>query len=98
MPHPSTTAKADTVTFRVDPALKSELARLAEQNDQSLGELLRELARERVALERRREFETEARRQSLAIAERARDPGTDEHSLMRELEAELADPGGEWQA
>lgn len=98
MRHPSTTPKADTVTFRVDPALKAELTRFAAQNDKSLGELLRELARERVDLERRREFEAEARRQSLAIAERARDPGTDEHAIMRELEVELADPGDEWKA
>lgn len=98
MTHTSATTKANTVTFRVDPALKAELARLAERNDQSLGELLRELARERIALERRRAFAAEARRQSLAIAERARDPSTDEHALMRELEAELADPGDEWKA
>ncbi|MGH7340788.1 MAG: ribbon-helix-helix protein, CopG family [Candidatus Rokuibacteriota bacterium] len=86
------------MTFRVDPALKAELTRLAAKDDKPLGELLRELARERVERERRREFEAEARRQSLAIAERARDPSTDEHALMRELEAELAEPGDEWKA
>jgi len=32
------------------------------------------------------------------IAERARDPSADEHALLRELEAELADPGDEWKA
>jgi Cd2+/Zn2+-exporting ATPase len=42
--------------------------------------------------------DSEARRQSLAIADRARDPSTDEHAIMRELEAELADPGDEGQA
>jgi predicted transcriptional regulator len=98
MPNTSTLPKVDTVTFRVDPALKAELTRLAARSDQSLGQLLRQLARERVERERRREFEAEARRQSLSIAERARDPNTDEHALMRELEAELADPGDEWTA
>jgi hypothetical protein len=41
---------------------------------------------------RRRErhrFEAEARRQSLAVAERARDPNSDEAAIMREIDAEL---------
>jgi hypothetical protein len=52
--------------------------------------------RARAEQERRREFEAEVHRQTLAIGERARDPSTDEHALMRELEAELAKPGDEW--
>jgi hypothetical protein len=75
--------KADTVSFRIDPALKAELAKLARQDRKSLGELLRELARERVQLERWRKFEAEARRQSLEIAERSRDPESDEAEVMR---------------
>lgn len=88
--------KADTVTFRLDSALKTELTRLAERSDRSLGELLRELARERVEQERRRALQAEARRQSMAIAERARDPNTDEYAMMRELEAEAASIADEW--
>jgi hypothetical protein len=37
----------------------------------------------------RRAFKAEARRQSLAIAQRARDPNSDEYAIMREIEAEL---------
>lgn len=89
MPHATTAHNGESVTFRLDPVLKAELMRLAEQDNKSLGELLRELARERVAREQRRLYEAEARRQSLAIAERAARPGTDEYAIMRELEADL---------
>lgn len=88
--------KADSVTFRIDPSLKAELSRLAERDRKSLGELLRDLARERVKLEHRRAFEAEARRQSLEAAAAARDPGTDEAAVMRELEADLAEFSDEW--
>ena len=37
----------------------------------------------------RRVFEAEARRQSLAIAERAKDPNSVEYAVMREIEADL---------
>jgi hypothetical protein len=89
MPRTTTVHKGESVTFRLDPVLKAELIRLAEQDDKSLGELLRELARERVAREQHRRFEVEARRQSAAIAEHATRPGTDEYAIMRELEADL---------
>jgi predicted transcriptional regulator len=95
MTHASTTRKADTVTFRIDPDLKVELTRVAERDSRSLGELLRELIRTRVEAERRREFEAEAQRQSQAIAERALDPATDEYAMMQELEADLEQSTGE---
>jgi hypothetical protein len=37
----------------------------------------------------RHAFETEAHRQSLAIAARAADPKSDEHAALEELEADL---------
>ena len=80
-------AKGDTVTFRLDPVLKAELTRLAEQDHKSLGELLRQLAGEHVERERRRTFEAEARRQSLLIAAHAGDPNSDEAEMMRWIEA-----------
>jgi len=86
MTHIGALPKGDTVTFRLDPELKAELTRLAEQDHKSLGELLRELAGERVERERRRVFEAEARRQSLLIAERAGDPNSDEAEVMRWIE------------
>ncbi len=100
MPRTTTNPKADTVTFRIDPALKAALAKLAEQEAKPLGELMRELVRERVEHKRRRDFEAEARRQSEAIAARARDPGTDEHAVMRGIDAELEQDelADEWKA
>ncbi len=78
---------AETVTFRIDPDLKAALAELAEAESKPVGALMRELVRERVAQQRRRAFETEARRQSRLIAAAARDPDSDEAAVMRELEA-----------
>ena len=95
MARPTAIQRGDTVSFHLDPALKVELAKLARQDRKSLGELLRELVRDRVRLERRRKFEAEARRQSLEIAERSRDPDSDEAEVMRFIEG-AADTEG-WQ-
>ena len=48
----------------------------------------------------RRVFEAEAHRQSLAIAERAKDPNSVEYAVMREIEADLDRDyfAGEWKA
>ncbi len=48
----------------------------------------------------RRVFEAAARRQSLASAERAKDPNSDEYAVLREIEADLDrdDFAGEWKA
>jgi hypothetical protein len=79
--------KDETVTFRIAPALKAAFAEIAEQEHKPLGELLRQMIRELVEQKRRREFEAEARRQSLLLAEAARDPNSDEAAIMRELDA-----------
>lgn len=88
--------KAETVTFRIDSALKAALAEVADEEAKPLGELMRELVRARVEQRRRREFEAEARRQSLAAAAAARDPSSDEAQVLRELEADLAEFSDEW--
>jgi len=49
-----------------------------------------------LAVEHRRAFEAEARRQSLEAAAAARDPHSDEHTVMHELEADLDEFGDEW--
>jgi hypothetical protein len=41
-------SKAETVTFRIDPALKAAFAEIAERESKPVGELLRELVRARV--------------------------------------------------
>lgn len=79
--------KDETVTFRIAPALKAAFAEIAEQERKPVGELLREMVRARIEQKQRREFEAEARRQSLLLAEAARDPNSDEAAIMRELDA-----------
>jgi hypothetical protein len=87
MARTSTDPKADIITFRIPPALKQAFAEIAEEEAKPIGALLRELVHERVEQKRRREFEAEARRQSLLLAEAARDPNSDEAVLMRRLDA-----------
>ncbi len=96
MPRTATDPKADTLTFRIPPALKADLAAIAETEAKPIGALLRELVHERVAREQRRRFEAEARRQSLEASAVARDPKSDEAAVMRELDAELNEFGDEW--
>ncbi len=96
MPRTSAAPKVETLTFRLEPALKASLAKIAGEEHKPIGELLRELVRERVERKRRLVFEAEARRQSMAAAALARDPNTDEAAVMRELEADLAGFADEW--
>ncbi len=88
--------KVETVTFRIDAVLKTAFAQIAAEESKPLGELLRELVRDRVERSARREFEAEARRQSLEAAAAAQDPRSDEAAVMRELEAELEGFSDEW--
>jgi hypothetical protein len=96
----SNVSKGETFTFRLDQALKAALTRSAAEAHMQPAELVRELVRSHLTRQARRAFEAEARRQSLAIAERARHSGGDEAELMRDLEAHLErdDFGGEWKA
>jgi hypothetical protein len=96
MPRASPALKAEVLTFRIDPSLKREVTRIARTEHKPVGELLRELVQERVALKRRREFEAEARRQCLLLAAAAQDPNSDEAAVMRELEADLEEFADEW--
>ena len=96
MARTSTDAKADILTVRIPPALKAAFAEIAEQEAKPVGELLRELIRQRVEEKQRREFEAEARRQCLLLNEAARDLNSDEAQVMRELEADLEEFAKEW--
>jgi|SRR5437763_14349617 predicted DNA-binding protein len=80
-------SKAEIMTFRISPALKAALSEIAVEEAKPVGELLRELIERRVKEKERLEFEAEARRQSLLIAEAAKDPNSDEAQVMRELDA-----------
>jgi predicted transcriptional regulator len=96
MPRTDRTLKAETLTFRIDPALKAAVTRIASLERKPVGELLRELVRDRVERRRRRAFEAEARRQSLAAAAVARDPNSDEAAVLREIDAEFDAIANEW--
>jgi hypothetical protein len=87
--------KLETVTFRIDAVLKTALAEAAAEEAKPVGELLRELVRERVEQKRRREFEAEARRQSLEAAA-ATLLHSGEAEVLRELDADLAEFRDEW--
>lgn len=87
MPRTTTDPKADSLTFRIPPALKADLAAIAEKEAKPIGEVLRELIRDRIKQDRCREFEAEARRQCLEANAAAQDPNSDEYAVMRELEA-----------
>ncbi len=88
--------KVETVTFRIDSALKTAFAQIAAEESKPVGELLRELVRDRVEGKVRREFEAEARRQSFEAAAAAQDPRSDEAAVLRELKAELEEFSDEW--
>jgi len=92
--------KETTFNFRLDAELKSEFTAATDADHQTAAEVLRRFMRTYVEQKRRRKFNTEARRQSLAIAARAIDPGSDEHATMRELDAELDSDAfwAEWKA
>ena|SRR5579863_2090415 len=80
-------SEVEMVTFRMDRRLKTAIADIAEEEAKPLGELLRELVHDRVEARRRREFAAEARRQSLLLAETARQPAGEEAAIMKELDA-----------
>ncbi|MGH9382503.1 MAG: ribbon-helix-helix protein, CopG family [Thermoanaerobaculia bacterium] len=86
MPRTTAPAKPHVVTFRIDPRMKADLEELAERESRPVGEVLRELVREHVDRQRRREFEAEAHRQSLELAAAARDPDSDEAAMLRQLD------------
>jgi hypothetical protein len=100
MPRTSQHPKETSFNLRIDPALKAAFTEAAEAEDKPAAQVVREFMRAYVAHRRRKAFEAEARRQSMAIAQRARDPSTDEYAVMREIEAELDrdDFAGEWTA
>jgi len=96
MARTSSAPKDETFTFRIEPALKTAFTRIAGEERKPVGELLRELVRERVERRRRRAFESEARRQSMEAAAAARDPDSDEAAMLRWLDANLAELADEW--
>ncbi len=87
MPHAARRPKDGTFNFRIDPALKAAFTRVTEAEDKPAAQVLRDFMRAYVARRDRQDFLAEARRQSLAVAARARDPESDEAQSLAELEA-----------
>jgi predicted DNA-binding protein len=83
--------KEQTFNFRVDPALKAAFIAASETADKPAAQILRDFMRAYVRRGERLAFAAEASRQSLAIAARAREPGSDEAAVMREIADELED-------
>ncbi len=100
MPRTSHHPKESSFNFRIDPVLKAEFTAATEAADKPAAQVLREFMRVYVQRRRHRAFTAEARRQSREAAERARDPGSDEYVVMREIAAELDrdDFAAEWKA
>lgn len=87
MPRTSQHPKAETFNFRIDPALKAAFTAATEAEDRPAAQVLRDFMRAYVKRRERQMFLDAARRQSLAIAERSRDPGTDDYASLLELDA-----------
>jgi hypothetical protein len=87
MPRITQHPKAETFNFRIDPDLKAAFTAATEAEDRPAAQVLRDFMRAYVKRNARRGFLEEAHRQSLAIAERSRDPGTDDYESLQELDA-----------
>jgi len=91
MPRVSQHPKDTSFNLRIDPNLKAAFAKAAEAEDKPAAQVVRDFMRAYVKQRERRVFEAQARRDSLAVADAARDPTSDEAQVMRELEAHMDD-------
>lgn len=80
------------------PALKAAFTQAAESEDRPAAQLLRDFMRAYVEGQKRKVFEGEARRQSLAVAKRARNPESDEATSLKELDILFNEDQLEWKA
>lgn len=96
MPRTSRNPKEESFNFRVDPSLKAEFQAATEAVDKPAAQVLRDFMRAYIERRKRRDFAAEAHHQSVAIAARAADPGSDEAAIMRELDAHLDELADDW--
>ncbi len=92
MPRASQHPKETSFNLRIDPALKAAFTRATEAEDKPAAQVVRDFMRAYVRARERRAFAVQARRDSLVIKAAASDPNSDEAQVMREIEAEMADP------
>lgn len=93
MARSSQNPKETSFNLRIDPALKAAFTAAAEADDKPAAQLVRDFMQAYVRRRKRLAFEAEAGRQSRLVAEASADPRSDDHSVMREIEAELEDEG-----
>lgn len=74
-------AKGQLLNFRIDPELRAQFAKAAEDQNRPVAEVLRQLMRAYVAAAEKRRLAVEARRQSQLIA-----ASPDEVEVMRWIE------------
>jgi predicted DNA-binding protein len=84
------------LNFRLGLSCKEALERLAEEQDKPVSQLVREVVETYVADQARAAWEAEARRQAAALAEAARDPGSEEADMLRFLDASLEEFAKTW--
>ncbi len=89
MPTTTQHPKEATFNFRIDPTLKAAFTAAAEAADRPAAQLLRDFMRSYVQQSQRLVSRAEARRQSRAIAARAKDPRSDDYAVMQEIAADL---------
>jgi hypothetical protein len=92
MPRTRQHPKEASFNLRIDPSLKAAFIAATEAENKPAAQVVREFMRAYVKQRQRRAFEEDARRQSLEVAKAAMNPESDEAQVMREIEAELADP------
>jgi len=95
MPRTTQHPKETSFNMRIDAHLKDAFTKATEADDRPAAQVVRTFMRAYVKQRERRVFTAEARRQSLEAAALARDPSSDEYTVMREIEAELED-GSFW--
>ena len=87
----------ETLSFRLDPNDKAELARLASDAHKPVGEVLRDAVQDLLKNARRRAYLNRAKQDAAACAALTRSNSNDESRLMSELDA-LFTPPHDWRA
>lgn len=84
------------LNFRLGRSYKEALDRLASDQDKPVSQLVREVVEDYVTGQTLAAWEAEARRTAAALAEAARDRGSDEATMLRGLDASLEEFAEEW--
>ena len=84
------------LNFRLGRSHKEALDRLAREQGRTVSQLVREVVEDYVTDQRRAAWEAEAGRTAEALAEAARDPCSDEGTMLQALDAALKDFAEEW--